>query len=63
MEGHNWFLNQLVEILRITIIVGFFSLLAKAGFNLSQSGISYSGSDGIPGRHSITARSTAQEMI
>jgi hypothetical protein len=33
MEGHNWVLNRFVWIPRRSIIVCFFSLLAKAGLN------------------------------
>ncbi len=42
MEGHNWFLNQFVEILRWSIIVGFLSLLTKARLNLPPFEISCS---------------------
>jgi len=33
MDGHNWFLNQFVEIPRRSIMVCFLSLSAKAGLN------------------------------
>jgi hypothetical protein len=42
MEGHNWFLNQFVEIQGNSIIVCFLSLSAKAGFNLPPVEISCS---------------------
>ncbi len=40
--GHNWVLNQFVEIPRRSIIFCFLSLSAKAGFNLSPFEISCS---------------------
>ncbi len=42
VEGHNWFLNQFVEIPRRSVIVCFLSLSAKAGLNLSSFEISCS---------------------
>jgi hypothetical protein len=43
VEGHNWFLNQFVEIPRRSVIVFFFALSAKAGLNLSPFEISCAG--------------------
>ncbi len=34
MEGHNWFLNQFVQITKRSVIVCFLSLLEKAGLSL-----------------------------
>jgi hypothetical protein len=42
MEGHNWFLNQFVEIPWRSIIVCFLSLSVKAGLNLPPFEISCS---------------------
>ncbi len=42
VEGHNWFLNQFVEIPRRSIIVCFSSLSAKAVLNLPPFEISCS---------------------
>ncbi len=42
MEGHNWFLNQLVRISRRSIIVCFVFLLAKVGLNRTLFEISCS---------------------